>query len=97
MTFDAWWATLELAEQRRVEKAYAIEAFKAGAASRDDEVATLHRSIDFDQIQAQQETIDQLREQVTTMRQIIRGYCKDHGINVEHHRLIKLLVATEPK
>lgn len=45
MTFDAWWKTLELAEQRRVEKAYAIEAFQAGAASRNAEVADLTRKL----------------------------------------------------
>jgi len=63
MTFDAWWKTLELAEQRRVEKAYAIEAFQAGASSRDAEVTSLINRRDYEFVRAENATMerDQLR------------------------------------
>ena len=41
MTFDQWWATLETREQHRADKALTEEAFTAGAASRDAEIAEL--------------------------------------------------------
>lgn len=43
MTFDQWWATLETMEQRRADKEFTREAFAAGAASRDAEIAQLNK------------------------------------------------------
>ena len=47
MTFDQWWATLETREQQRADKELTREAFAAGAASRDAEVAELTRKMDY--------------------------------------------------
>ena len=41
MDFEEWWATLETREQHRADKALTEEAFAAGAASRDAEIAEL--------------------------------------------------------
>jgi len=41
MNYEEWWATLETREQHRADKALTEEAFAAGAASRDAEIAEL--------------------------------------------------------
>lgn len=43
-----------------------------------DQVSALQRSIDFDQIQAQQETIYQLRKDVKMLREAVRFYADGH-------------------
>ena len=46
MTFDKWWATLETREQQRADKEFTREAFEAGAASRDAEIAELVEALE---------------------------------------------------
>ena len=45
MDFEEWWATLETREQHRADKALTEEAFAAGTASRDHEVAELEAAL----------------------------------------------------
>ena len=69
MTFDQWWATLETMEQRRADKEFTREAFAAGAASRDAEVAKLKDDNEYLYVAAIER--DQLREQVVMLRDVL--------------------------
>lgn len=87
MTFDQWWATLETMEQRRADKEFTREAFAAGAASRDAEVAehieeitALKEVIKHGDSQRERdmelagEERDQLRAQINVLREALE-YC----------------------
>lgn len=84
MTFDQWWATLETMEQRRADKEFTREAFAAGAASRDAEVAehieeitALKEVIKHGDAQRERdmelagEERDQLRAQINVLRELV--------------------------
>ncbi len=84
MTFDQWWATLETMEQRRADKEFTREAFAAGAASRDAEVAehieeitALKEVIKHGDSQRERdmelagEERDQLRAQINVLRELV--------------------------
>ena len=84
MTFDQWWATLETMEQRRADKEFTREAFAAGAASRDAEVAehieeitALKEVIKHGDAQRERdmelagEERDQLRAQINVLRELL--------------------------
>lgn len=80
MTFDQWWATLETMEQRRADKEFTREAFAAGAASRDAEVAQWQKIIDEEAKDSALVIIerDQLRAHINMLRDAFQTFIDEH-------------------
>ena len=86
MDFEEWWATLETREQHRADKALTEEAFAAGAASRDHEVAELKNALgyDWDRFKASQKA---LREHMQMVAELVAALKPFGAIDLVESRL----------